>query len=66
MGGGGETDDGSWLSVTGGTLTIDADFDGLDSNGSISLTGGDLTITSADNGGDSPVDANGDITLDGA
>lgn len=65
-GGGGEEDDGSLLSISGGSLTIDADFDGLDSNGTISLTGGDMTITSADNGGDSPVDANGEITFDGA
>jgi hypothetical protein len=40
--------------------------DGIDSNGIITLTGGDIDITSADNGGDSPLDANGDITLDGA
>lgn len=65
-GGGGEEDDGSWLSISGGTVTIDAGFDGLDSNGSTSLTGGAITITSADNGGDSPVDSNGEVTFDGA
>lgn len=64
-GGGGEEDDGSWLSISGGTVTIEADVDGLDSNGSTSLTGGTITITSADNGGDSPVDSNGEVTFDG-
>lgn len=66
MGGGGEFDDGSSLAISGGTVTIDADFDGLDSNGSISLTGGDITVSSAANGGDGPVDANGDVTFEGA
>ena len=47
-------------------MTIDAGFDGLDSNGTASLTGGDITITSAANGGDSPVDTNAGATLDGA
>ena len=63
---GSESDDGSTLTISGGTVTIDAAFDGLDSNGTIAITGGDTTITSADNGGDAPVDANGDITFENA
>lgn len=61
-----ETDTGERLEISGGTITIDAKFDGLDSNGTITITGGDLTITSADNGGDSPLDGNGEVTVTGA
>lgn len=58
-----ETDTGERLEVSGGTIAVDAKFDGLDSNGTITITGGDLTITSADNGGDSPLDGNGEVTV---
>lgn len=58
-----EADSGERLEISGGTITVVADFDGLDSNGGISITGGELTITSADNGGDGPLDANGEITV---
>lgn len=61
-----ETDTGERLEISGGTITIDAKFDGLDSNGTITITGGDLIITSADNGGDSPLDGNGEVTVTGA
>lgn len=60
-----ETDTGERLEISGGTITVDAGFDGLDSNGTITVSGGDITITSADNGGDSPLDANGEITVTG-
>ena len=60
-----ETDTGERLEVTGGTITIDAVKDGFDSNGTITVSGGDITITSADNGGDGPLDANGEISVTG-
>src|SRR5690606_33136151 len=60
-----ETDTGERLEISGGTITIVAGADGLDSNGTIGISGGDIVITSADNGGDIPVDANGEITVTG-
>lgn len=60
-----ETDTGERLEISGGTLTVNAGFDGLDSNGTITISGGDITITSAANGGDSPLDANGAVTVTG-
>lgn len=60
-----ESDTGERLEISGGTITVDGGFDGLDSNGTITVSGGDITITSADNGGDSPLDANGEITVTG-
>lgn len=60
-----ETDTGERLEISGGTITIDAAFDGLDSNGTIAISGGDLDITSAANGGDAPIDANGEASVTG-
>lgn len=58
-----EADTGERLEITGGTVTVKADFDGLDSNGSVTITGGTVTITSAARGGDGPIDANGAVTV---
>lgn len=60
-----EADSGERLEISGGTITVDAAFDGLDSNGTVTISGGDLDITSAANGGDSPIDANGETTITG-
>ena len=48
------------INITGGTLSISAGADGLDSNGNINITGGSTTIVkSAANGGDAGVDYDG-------
>ncbi|MFV0435436.1 MAG: carbohydrate-binding domain-containing protein [Leucobacter sp.] len=60
-----EADSGERLEISGGTITVKATADGLDSNGTVTVSGGDITITSAQNGGDGPVDANGEITVTG-
>ena len=60
-----ESDTGERLEISGGTITIEAAFDGLDSNGSITISGGELDITSAANGGDAPIDANGEASITG-
>lgn len=65
MGGGGMQDSGETLTISDGTLQIDADGDGLDSNGTITMTGGDITVygpTANDNGA---LDSNGGITVSG-
>ncbi|MEG3614736.1 carbohydrate-binding domain-containing protein [Isoptericola haloaureus] len=62
-GGGGEAvQEGASLTVTGGSVTVAADGDGLDSNGVIDVTGGEIVIAAAANGGEGPVDANGTVT----
>ncbi|MGD9606391.1 MAG: carbohydrate-binding domain-containing protein [Leucobacter sp.] len=58
-----EADTGERLEISGGTVTIVAGFDGLDSNGSLTISGGTVTITSAANGGDGPIDANGTVAV---
>jgi len=58
-----ESDTGERLEISGGTITIDAGKDGLDSNGTITVSAGSVTITSAANGGDGPLDGNGSVTI---
>ncbi|MBR6953838.1 MAG: carbohydrate-binding domain-containing protein [Clostridia bacterium] len=64
-GGGGEADDGSMLTVTGGTLAVTAGGDGLDSNGSIAVTGGVIGVWTASSGMEGPIDFNGTGTMTG-
>lgn len=56
-------DTGERLEITGGTVTVVAGFDGLDSNGSLTISGGSVDITSAQTGGEGPIDANGSIKV---
>lgn len=64
-GGGGFADTGQRLEIAGGTLTVDAEGDGLDSNGSLTVTGGETVIYGPTNSGNGALDANGEITVNG-
>ncbi|MBQ9458647.1 MAG: carbohydrate-binding domain-containing protein [Oscillospiraceae bacterium] len=44
------------INIMGGSVTVNAGFDGLDSNGSINLIAGSATINSANAGGDAGID----------
>ncbi len=46
----------SYINITGGELTVNANGDGIDSNGSLSISGGVVTVLGPLNGGDAPVD----------
>lgn len=62
-----EADTGERVEISGGAVTIAAGKDGIDSNGSVTVSGGTVVITSAANGGDGPIDANGELSVaDGA
>ncbi|MGN0985796.1 MAG: carbohydrate-binding domain-containing protein [Candidatus Enterenecus sp.] len=52
------------LTVSGGTLIVDAGGDGLDSNGSITMTGGTVIVSSA-GAGDSAVDCDSGAEVTG-
>jgi len=54
-----ESNDGSgrYLSITGGTWTVDAQGDGLDANGNIAMSGGTVTVYGPSSNGNAPVDA---------
>lgn len=63
--GGDMADGGQQLIITGGQLTVRAEGDGLDSNGSVSISGGRTVVfgpTRADNGA---LDANGAFIISG-
>ena len=50
------------INITGGTVTVSSQLDGLDSNGNVNLTGGAVTIqNSARNGGDAGIDYDGSL-----
>lgn len=63
--GGGMSNTGERLEISGGTITVDAEGDGLDSNGTLSITGGDVTVYGPTTGGNGALDSNGGITVTG-
>lgn len=55
----------SFLYINGGTLTIDAEADGVDSNGYIVMTGGNVVINGPTSDDQAPIDYNGDFKISG-
>ena len=53
------------ITISGGSLYVSADGDGLDSNGSIMMRGGSVTVSGSTNGGNAAVDYNGSFDLSG-
>ncbi|MBR1802679.1 MAG: carbohydrate-binding domain-containing protein [Clostridia bacterium] len=53
------------LVVNGGTIYIDAQGDGLDSNGNITQTGGSIIVAGTTNGGDGAIDYDGTFYVSG-
>ncbi|MFI6034087.1 carbohydrate-binding domain-containing protein [Streptomyces sp. NPDC051315] len=65
-GGGGGGDAGDYkLTVTGGTLVVDSEGDGLDSNGTAEITGGTVVVNGPQQGGNGALDVNGTLTVSG-
>ena len=60
-----ESDPSLQIILEGGTLTIDAEGDGIDSNGTVTISGGSLVVNGSVQGGNGPLDASGDITITG-
>lgn len=59
MGGGSakKTEEMPNLEISGGNLVINADGDGLDSNGDLSITGGSIVVNGPENSGNGAIDA---------
>lgn len=53
------------LNITGGTLTVNADGDGLDSNGSIEMSGGTVIVNGPASNGDGALDYDGTFEITG-
>ena len=60
-----QADPGAVLVISGGTVTLDAEGDGLDSNGDAWLTGGTVTVYGPTRGGNSALDTNGSLQVSG-
>ena len=60
-----ESDPSLQIILEGGTLTIDAEGDGMDSNGTVTISGGSLVVNGSVHDGNGPLDAAGDITITG-
>lgn len=62
-GGGGNSE--LYIKITGGTLTVSADGDGFDSNGSLLVTGGTTIVYGPTSDGDSALDYDGSAIVSG-
>ena len=60
-----ESDPSLQIILEGGALTVDAEGDGIDSNGTVTISGGSLVVNGAVQDGNGPLDAAGDITITG-
>lgn len=64
-GGGGEDVGPYTATITGGTLVINAEGDGFDSNGTASITGGTVVVSGPTRSGNGALDVNGAFTISG-
>jgi len=53
------------LVINGGKVEVNADGDGLDANGSIYISGGTVEVAGANNGGNGPLDYDGECAVTG-
>lgn len=65
QGGMGTYSQGVELNISGGTLYVDAQGDGLDSNGNMTISGGTVLVNGPTNGGNGALDGNGEMTVNG-
>lgn len=67
MGGGGGMDTvGDFsLDVSGGTVTVNAEGDGLDSNGNATISGGTVVVNGPSSDGNGALDVNGELSVTG-
>ncbi len=60
-----ESNDSNEIIISGGCTVINADGDGLDSNGDFTVTGGELYVSGPENSGNGALDFNGTGTITG-
>ena len=53
------------INISGGTVTVNAEGDGIDSNGTATFSGGTVTVNGPAGGGNNALDSNGDLLLNG-
>lgn len=63
--GGFEVEENTSITINGGTLSINAQGDGIDSNGTLTINGGTTYIDGPSNSGNGALDSNGSPTIHG-
>ena len=53
------------INISGGTVVVNAEGDGIDSNGTATFSGGTVTVNGPVAGGNNALDSNGDLLLNG-
>ena len=53
------------INISGGTVVVNAEGDGIDSNGTATFSGGTVTVNGPTAGGNNALDSNGDVLLNG-
>lgn len=64
-GGFGEVDENLVINITAGQIVVDAQGDGIDSNGNVTMSGGTLIVNGTTSGGDGALDYDGTFDLTG-
>lgn len=57
------TDANKSLVISGGTVTVNSEGDGLDSNGTMTISGGTIYVSGPTNSGNGALDSNGTMTI---
>lgn len=57
--------DGSMLSISGGSIYVNAGGDGIDSNGNLLISGGEIYVDGPSDGGNGAIDFNADAKITG-
>lgn len=65
QGGMGTYSSGVSLNISGGLVYVNADGDGLDSNGDLTISGGTVIVDGPTNSGNGALDSNGELNVDG-
>ncbi|EME3559164.1 carbohydrate-binding domain-containing protein [Enterococcus faecium] len=60
-----ESYDSKQITISGGTLSVNSEGDGLDSNGNITMSGGTVTVDGPTNGGNGALDYGGTFDVSG-
>ena len=58
-------DTGEKILISGGTITVNAGGDGIDSNGSVEISGGNTIVYGPTDGGNGALDSNGEFLVSG-
>ncbi len=53
------------ITINGGRIYVNAEGDGIDSNGNLTINGGEITVDGPASSGNGPIDSNGTVSING-